>query len=59
MIFLFLLMETDKDRVWYPMQQVVPLQWIPNISYTSNRSYKNLLVKKKKFSYGNQEKQEN
>ena len=48
-IFFFLL-ETDRDEVWYPMQQVVTLQWIPNVSYTSNQTYKNLLVKRKKCS---------
>ena len=43
-------METDRDRVWDPMQQVVPLQWIPNVSYTSNQTYQNILIKRKKCS---------
>lgn len=40
----------DRDRVWDPIQQVVPLQWKPNISYTINQTYKNILVKRKKRS---------
>ena len=40
-------METNRDRVWDPMQQVVPLEWIPIVSYTSKQTYKNILVKKK------------
>ena len=48
MIFLFFLIETNKDMVWYPIQQVVPLQWIPNLSDTSNQTYKNLLIERKK-----------
>jgi hypothetical protein len=39
-------MEMDKNSVWYPMKQMVPLQWIPNITYTNNQTYKNLLVKR-------------
>lgn len=38
-------METNRDRVWDLMQQVVPLRCIPNVSYTSNHTNKNLLVK--------------
>ena len=41
-------MEMDRDKVWYLMQKMVPLKWIPNVSYTSNQSYKFLLVKRKK-----------
>lgn len=44
----FFLMEADSDRVWDPMQQVVSLQRIPNASYTSEQTYKNILVKRKK-----------
>ena len=43
-------METDRDRVWDPMQEMVPLQQTPNFSYTSNQTYKNILVKSKKCS---------
>lgn len=49
MTFLFL-MEIDRDKVWYLMKKVVPLQRIPNVTYISNQTSKNLLVKRKKIS---------
>ena len=50
------IMETDRDKVWYPVQHVVPLQWIPNIAYTNNQTYNNLLVKKKRMFFLNENK---
>ena len=43
--------------VWYSIQKVVPIQWIPNVSYTSNQTYENIFVKRKEmfFLNGNQE----
>ena len=38
----------ERDRFWYPMQQVVLLPCIPYVTYTGNKSYKSLLVKRKK-----------
>ena len=46
----FLLIEMDMDKVWCPMKQVVQFQWIPNVSYTSNQTYKIYSLKEKKCS---------